>query len=127
MLVEANKETLCINQIIGQKTDAAIIEEDFVVPDIKPDILNTISTSGTVCIYKKEIMDGKIKIEGSINAYVIYIADDDESQIRSMNTSLDFSQTLDFKDLKVGMTVQSNIGIKFGCFIILQDYITMFF
>ncbi len=112
MLVEANKETLCINQIIGQKTDAAIIEEDFVVPDIKPDILNTISTSGTVCTYKKEIMDGKIKIEGSINAYVIYIADDDESQIRSMNTSLDFSQTLDFKDLKVGMTVQSNIGIK---------------
>lgn len=112
MVVEANKETLCINQIIGQKTDVAIIEEDFVVPDIKPDIINEVSTNGTVCIYKKEVMDGKIKIDGCINAYVIYLADDEQSQIRSMNTNLDFSQTIDFKELKVGMTVQSNINIK---------------
>lgn len=112
MVVEANKETLCINQIIGQKTDTAIIEEDFVVPDIKPDIINEVSTNGTVCIYKKEVMDGKIRIDGCINAYVIYLADDEQSQIRSMNTNLDFSQTIDFKQLKVGMTVQSNINIK---------------
>ena len=96
MSVEAIKETLCINQIIGQRIDTAIIEEDFVVPDIKPDIINTISTNGTVCI----------------NAYVIYLADDEQSQIRSINTNLDFSQTIDFKDLKEGMTAKSNISIK---------------
>ena len=28
-----------------------------IVPDSKPDILNTITTSGSVCIYKKEIME----------------------------------------------------------------------
>lgn len=112
MSVEAIKETLCINQIIGQRIDTAIIEEDFVVPDIKPDIINTMSTNGTVCIYKKEVMDGKIKIDGCINAYVMYLADDEQSQIRSMNTNLDFSQTIDFKDLKEGMTVKSNISIK---------------
>ncbi len=112
MSVEAIKDTLCINQIIGQKIDTAIIEEDFVVPDIKPDIINTISTNGTVCIYKKEVMDGKIKIDGCINAYVIYLADDEQSQIRSINTNLDFSQTIDFKDLKEWMTVKSNISIK---------------
>ncbi|MCI8344767.1 MAG: DUF3794 domain-containing protein [Clostridia bacterium] len=112
MEVETNKETLCINQIIGQKIDSAIIEEDFVVPDIKPDIINEVSTNGTVCIYKKEVMDGKIKIDGCINAYVIYLADDEQSQVRSINTNLDFSQTIDFKELKIGMTVQSNICIK---------------
>lgn len=112
MLVEANKETLCINQIIGQKIDTAIIEEDFVVPDIKPDIISGISTNGTVCIYKKEVMDGKIKIDGCVNTYVIYLADDEQSQIRSINTNLDFSQTIDFNELRVGMTVKSNITIK---------------
>ena len=94
------------------KIDSAIIEEDFVVPDIKPDIINEVSTNGTVCIYKKEVMDGKIKIDGCINAYVIYLADDEQSQVRSINTNLDFSQTIDFKELKIGMTVQSNICIK---------------
>lgn len=112
MLVEAAKDTLCINQIIGQKRDTAIVEEDFVVPDVKPDILNTVSTNGTVCIYKKEIMDGRLKIEGCINAYIIYLADDERNQIRSLNTNLNFSQTIDFSDLKIGMMVQSDIGIK---------------
>lgn len=112
MAVEATKETLCINQIIGQKIDTAIIEEDFVVPDIKPDILNTINTDATICIYKKEIMDGKIKIEGCLNAYIIYLADDEQSEVRSLNTTLDFSQSIDFESLKIGMMVESNIGIK---------------
>ena len=31
------------------------VDEDIIVPDIKPDILKTISTSGNVCIYKKEV------------------------------------------------------------------------
>lgn len=112
MSVEATKETLCINQIIGQKLDTAIIEEDFVVPDIKPDILNTINTDANICIYKKEVMDGKIKIEGSINAYIIYLADDEQSEVRSLNTTLDFSQIIDFETLRVGMMVESNLGIK---------------
>ena len=112
MLVETAKDTLCINQIIGQKRDTAIVEEDFVVPDVKPDILNTISTNGTVCVYKKEVMDGKLKIDGCINAYIIYLADDEQNQIRSLNTNLDFSQTIDFSNLKIGMMVQSDIGIK---------------
>lgn len=112
MLVDSSKETLCINQIIGQKTFAAIIEEDFVVPDIKPDILNAINTNGTVCIYKKEIMDGKIKIDGCINAYIMYLADGEQNLVRSLNTNLDFSQTIDFNDLQVGMMVQSDINIK---------------
>lgn len=112
MLVETAKDTLCINQIIGQKRDTAIVEEDFVVPDVKPDILNTISTNGTVCVYKKEVMDGKLKIDGCINAYIIYLAEDEQNQIRSLNTNLDFSQTIDFSNLKIGMMVQSDIGIK---------------
>jgi len=112
MLVEAAKEALCINQIVGQKRDTLIVEEDFVVPDVKPDILNTINTNGTVCIYKKEIMEGKLKLEGCINAYIIYLADDEQNQIRSLNTNLNFSQIVDFSDLKTGMMVQSNISIK---------------
>ena len=112
MKVETEKETLCINQIIGQKNDNQVIEEDFVVPDIKPDILNVINTSGTVCVYKKEVMDEKIKIDGSINTYIIYFADSQENQTRSINVNLDFSHTIDFENLKAGMMVETKITIK---------------
>lgn len=112
MSVETEKETLCINQIIGQRTDTLIIEDDCVVPDIKPDILNSIDTSGTVCIYKKEIVDGKIKIDGCVNVYIMYIADDENSSVRSINTNLDFSQVIDMEKAKVGMLLDSEILLK---------------
>ena len=112
MTVDTSKELLHINQIIGQKTDTAIVEEDFVVPDIKPDILNAISTSGTVCIYKKEVMDGKIKIDGCINAYIIYMADDEMGSTRSLNVNLNFSKIVDFEKAKSGMFLKSDISLK---------------
>lgn len=87
-------------------------EEDFIVPDIKPDILNTIRTNGTVCIYKKEVMDGKVKIEGSINIYIMYLADDETSSIRSLNTTLSFSQIIDFERVKEGMLLEDKIALK---------------
>ena len=87
-------------------------EEDFIVPDIKPDILNTIRTNGTVCIYKKEVMDGKVRIEGSINVYIMYLADDETSSIRSLNTTLSFSQTIDFEKVKEGMLLEDKIALK---------------
>ena len=87
-------------------------EEDFIVPDIKPDILNTIRTNGTVCIYKKEVMDEKVRIEGSINVYIMYLADDETSSIRSLNTTLSFSQTIDFERVKEGMLLEDKIALK---------------
>jgi len=89
-----------------------MIEEDFVVPDVKPDILNTIRTNGTVCIYKKEVMDGKVKIDGSINVYIMYLADDEISSIRSLNTTLSFSQTVDFETVKEGMILEDKVLLK---------------
>ena len=126
MQVETNKELLCINQIIGQKLETAIVEEDFVVPDIKPDILNTINTSGTVCIYKKEVMDGKIKIEGCINAYIIYIADNENGEIRNLNVNSNFSKIMDFEKAKPQMILESDITLKqIECIVINERKISL--
>lgn len=82
------------------------------VPDIKPDILNTIRSSGTVCIKKKEVINGKVKIDGSINVYIMYLADDETFSIRSLNNTLDFSQTIDFDKVREGMILESNVDLK---------------
>ena len=112
MQITTSKETLCINQVIGQRTDTAMVEEDFVVPDIKPDILNTIRTNGTVCIYKKEVMDGKVRIDGAIQVYIMYLADDENLNVRALNTTLDFSQVIDFDNVKQGMILQDKVTLK---------------
>ena len=94
MSLNTIKEKLCINKMIANKKEILLIEGDMIVPDSKPDILSTICTSGVVCIYKKDILDEKVKIDGSINTYITYLAEDENDKIRGINTSLDFSQTL---------------------------------
>lgn len=112
MAIETMKDSICINQIIGQKNESIIVEGDSIIPDIKPDILSAISTSGTVCIYKKEILEGKIRIDGSINTYIIYLADDEESAVRSINTCIDFTQLVDLERARPDMMLDTNITLK---------------
>jgi len=88
------------------------VEEDFIVPDIKPDVLNTIDSSGIVCIYKKEIDTGKIKIDGCVNTYVMYIADDESSSVRSLNTTLDFSKIIEMDNIKPEMILECKVNLK---------------
>lgn len=111
MTVKTSKNNLCVNKIVGQKTEKIIAEGDEIVPDIKPDILSTVSTNGNVCIYRKEIQEGKLKIEGGVNAYIIYIADDEKSSIRAINTNIEFSKTIEIKELTSSMNVECIVNL----------------
>ncbi len=113
MSIETAKDSLVLNQIIDQKTDTILVEEDCIVPDIKPDILNVISTSGIVCIYKKEILDGKIRLDGCVNTYIMYLADtQEENAVRGLNTNLDFTQMIDMEKATSSMTLDTNLVLK---------------
>ena len=112
MVIDTKKENLCINQIVGKKVEDVTVEGDVIIPDVKPDILNAINTNGTVCVYKKEIMDGKVRLDGSINLYIMYLPDNDSDCVRSINTSLDFTHIMDIEEARTNMTFEDDILIK---------------
>lgn len=112
MVVETTKEQIVLNQIIGQKKEIRTVETDVIVNDIKPDVLNVISISGIINIYKKEVLDGKIRIDGGINTYIIYLADDEQGSTRSLNHCMDFTQMIDIDNCREGMMLDENIQIK---------------
>lgn len=112
MSIDVTRENLCVNKIMGQKIENFVVEGDMIVPDIKPDILNTISTSGNVCIYKKEVMEGKIRVDGKINTYIIYMADSDNDSVRGLSGGIDFTQILDFEQVTSQMELDEDITIK---------------
>ena len=112
MIVETQKENLCINKLVATKKEILFVEGDMIVPDSKPDILNTISTSGVVCVYKKEVLDGKVRIDGAINSYIMYLADNSEESVRGLNTSLDFSDSIEVQDCLETMNAEVNIVLK---------------
>ena len=46
-------ERICLNQIVGNKDDIFSVEENIIIPDVKPDIVSAVNSSGNVYVYKK--------------------------------------------------------------------------
>ena len=109
MVVETTRDNICVNHIIGQKTENFIVEGDNIIPDIKPDIINEVSTNGTVCIYKKEVSENKVRLDGCVNTYIVYQADDENNSVRSLNINLDFTQIIDIENAMPDMNLETNI------------------
>ncbi len=113
MAIKLEKSKLAINQVITNKKQTIEIDGDCIVPDVKPDILEIVGTSGIVNIYKKEVMDGKVRVDGSVNVYVMYIGDDGKTRgVRSINHTLDFSQSFNVDNVTSDMN--ENIQISLG-------------
>ena len=90
--MDITKETIKINKIICEKKEQIVVQGDMIVPDSKPDILNTINTDGNICIYKKEVFEGKLRLEGNIVSYIMYLADGEKNNLRGLNTTLELFQ-----------------------------------
>ena len=55
---------IMLNKLVEHKKDFFSVEDSIIIPDIKPDVLGIITTSSNLCVYKKEINNGRIKIDG---------------------------------------------------------------
>ena len=112
MEVQVSKENICINKIVAEKKEVLFIDSDMIVPDSKPDILSTINTSGNICLYKKEISEDKVKIEGCINTYVMYLPDSKEDNLRGLNCNMDFSENIAVNGVREGMNLKVEYILK---------------
>lgn len=112
MQAKFNKEKIHINKVVAEKKEVFFVEDDIIVPDSKPDILNSISASGNICIYNKEIIPDKVKVEGEINTYVMYLPDSKDDNVRALNCNINFSKIFDIPDIKEGMLLRLQYEIK---------------
>lgn len=90
-------DKISLNQEVERKKDIFTIEESMIIPDNKPDILSIIETSSNLYVYKKELNNGKIKIEGGIQLNTIYTADNENNNMMAFHNSIDFSKVIDIQ------------------------------
>ena len=125
MVINTIKENLRINKKVATRKEIIVVEGDVIVPDAKPDVLNVICTSGVACIYKKEIIDEKIKIEGSVDTYIMYMTDDSEERTRGINTSLDISEVINIPNITSEMESNVCTNIKEIEAKVYQEYVSL--
>lgn len=112
MKLEIEGEDICINRVLERKNENILVESDVIIPDIKPDIISSIYISGNICLYRKEIIDGKVKIEGSIDTYIIYLSDTKDGEIRSLNTKIDFNKVIELSNNSNDIDLNLDLNLK---------------
>lgn len=112
MEVQVSKDNICINKLLCEKKELVFVEEDIIVPDTKPDILNAININGNVCTYKKELQEDKVRLEGSVDTYIMYLPDSKEDNLRALKANVDFSKSINVKGCKEGMILICDSLIK---------------
>lgn len=109
--MELVKENVTVNQVSCKGNTQVLVDEDIIVPDVKPDILKILQLDAISCITEKSVEKGKAVISGKVDLKILYIPDSEREKIKSIITSFDFSQNVDSQDIDSNMTavVTSNV------------------
>lgn len=102
--MELVKETVTVNQVCCKGSVKAAVDEDIIVPDVKPDILKILQLDASASVTAKSVSDGKATASGRVDLKILYIPDSERESIKSIITAFDFVQNVDSKDIGSGMT-----------------------
>lgn len=103
-------EKINVNRKIVTKVNTFQVTNDVIVPDIKPDIVNIITVNGIAYIYRQEIENSRIKLDGNIDSFIIYLSGDGDT--RSIQTTLSFNNSLEDNKVKENSVLKSNVRIS---------------
>lgn len=92
------------------------VDEDIIVPDVKPDILKVLQVDARAYITDKGIISGGVYAQGKMYVNILYIPDSDSDGISCIKTAFDFRSKID------NPAVSSEMQIKVGCDVSKADF-----
>ena len=72
-----SKGECTVNQVSCKGDKQVLVDEDIIVPDVKPDILKILQLDAVSCITNKEITNGRVNVTGRVDLKILYIPDSD--------------------------------------------------
>mgnify|MGYP000618902809 CR=1 FL=1 len=112
MSLELIKEAVRLNRPIGEDSTQTIVENDIIVPDIKPDISQILVLDGEAWINGAETASEKVMVDGSVRYKILYVSDDPDQPVKSIISTAGFQYTMDIPDVRQGMQCRVKCDIE---------------
>ena len=99
--MELKKESI---QVLRKKSHARsqiTFDEDFNVPDAKPDVGRLIQNKGDVSMDEVRLSEGKAFISGNLNVDILYVGEENQ-KVSSLGAKLPFDETLNLEGIASG-------------------------
>lgn len=112
MSLELVRESTKINYVIGEDSGQTIVEHDIIVPDINPDVSRILLLDGEVLEGDSETSQDKVHVDGTVRYKILYVSDDPEQAVKSINAASDFSYSVDVLNARSGMKAKTKYDIE---------------
>lgn len=120
-VMELIKENVTVNQVCCSGSVKTQIDEDIIVPDVKPDILKILQLDASACVLSKSVSDGRATVSGRANLKILYIPDCEGESIKSIITAFDFAQNIDNKNIGANMKALVTANVENAEFTLINS------
>lgn len=108
--MELLKKKIHMNRLKCRGVSQISLEEDFNVPDSKPDVGAIVEASGEVKMEDIKVGTGQVTAKGVLSIHVLYIAETRERSVSHMESTVPFEETIRLEDAETG----DNVRIKWN-------------
>lgn len=86
-------------------------ECDVIVPDSKPDIKRILELSANVKVTSCETQNDRVIVSGTVKFNILYLADDEEKSVKSIESSCGFSNLFQHNGIREGMITIADVDV----------------
>lgn len=95
--MELIKKNIHMNKLKCKSTLQLTLDDDFNVPDIKPDIDRIVTEQGDIRISEIKAMNGKLLIKGTLSFNVLYLSEEDQRPIHNISGEIPFDEIINME------------------------------
>jgi hypothetical protein len=125
--VELIKKNVHMNKLKCQSSLQLTLDDDFNVPDARPDIYKIIKEQGAIKINDVKMSNGKLMVKGSLIFNVLYLSDENTRPVHNMSGEVPFDEVIhldeacngdeavinwDLEDLTTGLINSRKLSVK---------------
>lgn len=125
--MELKKRYIHMNYEKGRALSQITMDDDYNLPDFKPDIVKVMKDKGEIRFEEVKASDGHLYVKGLLQFSVLYRSDQNDRKIDSLTGSIPFSETIsingvaeldpvqmsaDIEDLTIGIINSRKLSIR---------------
>lgn len=96
--MELVKKNIHMNKLKCKSNLQVTFDDDFNVPDLKPDISKLIKTQGEIKFTDQKINNGKLYVTGFLCFQVLYLSDETNRPVHCLQGQIPFEETINLSD-----------------------------
>ena len=125
--MELKKKYIHMSHEKGRAMSQVTLDDDYNVPESKPDIVRIITTKGAIHLEEAKAETGHVLLRGNLGFQVLYRSDGEENNIAYLEGEIPFSETVnldgaeefdpvkatwDIEDLNIGIINSRKLSIR---------------